>query len=192
MDLRDFASANEYTFYPQKIRAAMKYKNFPIQRGVKIAYEENILEKYLDQGRISVSDVTLTEGALSATMDTQLTLVQITEIETLVPDFALEPEGLLTKFSELAGSKDIDFVDHPEFSKKYYLRGDNEAAIREFFNEHILQFLENRENIHIECHKHKLLFYKKRDLLDTSEILYTEKFAEDFLSVITEGKTQPA
>jgi len=192
VELRDFANVNEYAFYPQKISAAMKYKNFPIQRGVKIAYEENILEKYLEQGRISVSDVTLTEGALSTTRDTPITLVQITEIEAPIPDFALEPEGLFTKLSELAGSKDIDFADHPEFSKKYYLRGDHEAKIREFFSEPILKFLENREDIHIECHKHKLLFYKKRELLDTSEILYTEKFAEDFLNVLTEEKALPA
>jgi MFS superfamily sulfate permease-like transporter len=190
MDLREFSTANDYSFYPQKVKVGMKYKNFPIQRGLKILFEENILEKYLEQGRIIVSDVTLTEGALSATNDMHITLVQITEIEVPIPDFALEPEGLMTKFSELGGTKDIDFEGHPKFSTKYFLRGEHEDKIREFFSEGILEFLENREDIHIECHKHKLLFYKKRDLLDTSEILYTEKFAEDFLEVITKEKAQ--
>ncbi len=190
LDLREFATGNEYAFYPQRVRNAMKYKNFPIQRGVKISYEENILEKFLEHGRISVSDVTLTEGALSATNDMQITLVQIAEVEVAIPDFALEPEGLLTKFSELAGTRDIDFANHPVFSKKYFLKGDHEEKIRGFFSEPILEFLENREDIHIECHKNRLLFYKKRDLLDTAEILYTEKFAEDFLEVITKEKTQ--
>ena len=193
MDLRSFSAENEYSFFPQKIRSALKYKDFPIQRGAKILYEENILEKYLEHGRISVSDVNLTEGAsLSATGEMQITLVQITEIDVPIPDFALEPEGLHTKFSEMGGTKDIDFKDHPGFSKKYFLRGQQEEKIREFFTEPILQFLENREDIHIECHKNKLLFYKKRDLLDTAEILYTEKFAEDFLDVITQHSAQPA
>ena len=76
MDLRSFSSENEYSFFPQKIRSALKYKDFPIQRGTKILYEENILEKYLEHGRISVSDVNLTEGAsLSATGEMQITLV---------------------------------------------------------------------------------------------------------------------
>lgn len=192
MGLRSFAAENEYSFFPQKIRSARKYKDFPVQRGLKIQYEENILEKYLEQGRISVSDVSLTEGALSATNDISITLVLITEIDTLLPDFALEPEGLLTRFSELGGSKDIDFSDHPVFSKKYYLRGDQEDKIREFFTEGALQFLESHEEIHIECHKSKLLFYKKRDLLDTAEILETEKFAEDFLVVISHQAAQRA
>jgi len=192
MDLRSFAESNEYTFFPQKVRSALKYKNFPIQRGMKINYEENILEKYLEQGRISVSDVTLTEGALSSTTETQITLVLITEIDVPIPEFALEPEGLLTKFSELAGTKDIDFMDQRGFSKKYFLKGEHEEKIREFFTKRILAFLENREDIHIECHKNKLLFYKKRNLLQTDEILYTEKFAEDFLEVITQEKAQTA
>lgn len=192
MDLRSFAESNEYTFFPQKVRSAMKYKNFPVQRGLKINFEENILEKFLEQGRISVSDVTLSEGAMSSTVESQLTLVLITEIDIPIPEFALEPEGLLTKFSELAGTRDIDFSDHPGFSKKYYLRGEREDKIREFFTEGILKFLESRENIHIECHKNKLLFYKKRDLLQTDEILYVEKFAEDFLQVIMQEKGQIA
>lgn len=184
MELRSFAEANDYIFYPQRIRSQQKYKNFPIQYGHQILFEENILEKYLDAGRISVSDVTLTEGARSDSRDTHITLVLISEIDIAIPDFALEPEGLMTKFSELAGNKDIDFKDHPVFSKKYFLRGNDEERIRGFFREEILQFLENREEMHIECHKNKLLFYRKRNLLEAGEILYTEKFAEEFLEVI--------
>lgn len=190
MDLRSFAESNDYTFYPQRIRSQQKYKNFPLQHGHQILFEENILEKYLDAGRISVSDVTLTEGARSDSRDIHITLVLITEMDIPIPDFALEPEGLLTKFSELAGNKDIDFTNHPVFSKRYFLRGNDEARIRSFFREEIIQFLENREEMHIECHKNKLLFYRKRDLLEPAEILYTEKFAEEFLGVI--APEQPA
>lgn len=186
LSLRKFASVNDYTFFPQKIRNAMKYKDFPLQKGCKIQYEENILEKYLDQGRICVSDVTLTEGVMQEQTDTHITLVTVTETENVIPDFALEPEGLWTKLSELGGGKDIDFTHHPVFSKKYYLRGENDEAIRKFFNDAVVQFLENREEIHIECHKNKLLFYKKRELLTPSEIDYIEKFAEDFLAVINQ------
>ncbi len=190
MDLRTFAESNDYTFYPQRIRSQQKYKNFPLQHGHQILFEENILEKYLDAGRISVSDVTLTEGARSDSRDIHITLVLVTEMDIPIPDFALEPEGLLTKFSELAGNKDIDFANHPVFSKRYFLRGNDEARIRSFFREEIIQFLENREEMHIECYKNKLLFYRKRDLLEPAEILYTEKFAEEFLGVI--APEQPA
>jgi MFS superfamily sulfate permease-like transporter len=185
VELRTFAAENDYTFFPQKVRSALKYKDFPISHGVRILYEENILEKYLEHGRISLSDVHLTEGARSASNETLITLVQITEHDCLIPDFALEPEGLHTKLSELTGTLDIDFKDHPQFSKKYFLRGSHEAKIREFFTEPVLRYLESHDDIHIECHRHKLLFYKKRELLDTSDMNSMEKFAEDFLTLVT-------
>ena len=190
LNLRTFANENDYTFFPQKIRSAHKYKGFPIHQGTKILYEENILEKYLDLGRISVSDVTLSEGARQVQSDTHITLVLATEIDLPIPDFALEPEGLWSKFSELSGAKDIDFMQYPEFSKKYFLRGENDAAIREFFTDPVIRFFENREEMHVECHKHKLLIYKKRDLLEVSEIQYAEKFAEDFLQAIVQTTTK--
>ena len=191
IELRKFASDNDYTFIPQKAKNPLKYKGFPIQSGVKIQYEENILEKYLEMGRITVSDLVLSEGAGHSRQDMNVTVVQITETDLSIPDFALEPESLWSKFSQFTSGKDINFSDHPVFSKKYYLRGNSDAHIREFFNESILAFLENREEIHIECHRNKLLFYKRRELLTPDEILYLERFAEDYLDVISQHAGQP-
>ncbi len=185
MELRRLASENDYTFYPQQVRSGLKYKGYPIERGTKIQYEENILEKYLDQGRIIVSDITLTEGAGQVRQDTRVTVVQVTETDLKIPDFALEPESMWSKLSELTAGKDIDFSDHPVFSKKYYLRGESEADVRAFFSSPVIAFLENREEMHIECHRNKLLVYKKRELLTPNEIVYLEQFAEDFLRVVT-------
>jgi MFS superfamily sulfate permease-like transporter len=184
IELRKFAADNDYNFIPQKIRSALKYKGYPIQKGAKVQYEENILEKYLEQARITVSDLVLTEGAGHSRQDVTISLVQLTETGLNIPEFALEPESLWSKFSELTSGMDIDFRDYPEFSKKYYLRGDSIEHVRAFFNEPILTFLESREEIHIECHRNKLLFYKKRELLTPDEILHLEKLAEDFLGVV--------
>lgn len=183
LDLRNLSEREEYAFYPQRVKNALKYKDFPIQKGNRILFEENVLSKYYDFGKIDVSDITLTEGAMQDREDTHITVVHLSETDFTIPDFALEPEGLWSKFSELVGGKDIDFTDHPGFSEKYYLRGEDEDSIRAFFTESALNFLENREEMHIECHKNKLLFYKKRDLLESSEIEYIIKFAENFLEV---------
>jgi hypothetical protein len=89
------------------------------------------------------------------------------------------------------GGKDIDFTQYPEFSKKYYLHGKSESEIREFFSQRIIKFLESHEGIHIECHKHRLLLYKKLDLLDPAEIEFLEKFAEEFVQAVMESIKQP-
>ena len=109
-------------------------------------------------------------------------------MDILAPDFALEPEGMWSKLFEGISGKDIDFAQHPIFSKKYYLRSTQENEIPAFFTESLIHFLENREDMHIECYKHRFIFYKKRDLLEPSEMLYLTKFAEDFLEIISANK----
>jgi hypothetical protein len=191
-ELRTFAESNDFNFYPQKVRNAIKYKDFPIQKGNKILYEENNLERYIDNGKVNVTDITLSEVALQAKTDTHITVAYVTEFETQIPDFALEPEGLWSSFSELVHGKDIDFSEFPTFSEKYYLRGEDEGAIREFFSESLIKFLEKNEEIHLECHKNKLLFYAKRDLLETTEIKTLVSYAERLLKVIGQKVAQQA
>ncbi len=190
LELRKFAENNEWAFFPQKIRSSAKYKDFPIQNGNKIPYEENLLGKYVVLGKLESSDITLQEGARQSQNEVHITIVQVSETDIMVPDFALEPEGLWSKLFEGISGKDIDFINHPVFSKKYYLRGQNENHVRDFFSESIIQFLENREEMHIECHRNRLIFYKKRDLLEPSEILYLSKFAEEFVSLIHQKEVQ--
>ena len=182
ISLRGFAEKSEYDFNPQRLKNMAKYRDFPIQKGNRILFEENILTKYSDNERIDVSDMTLTMGAMQDKEDIHVTVIHMSEIEARIPDFSLEPEDLFSKFSELVGAVDIDFKEFPMFSKKYFLRSENEQAVRDFFAEPIMRFLENREAMHIECHKHKLLFYKKRDLMDTHEIDYCVRFAQDFIA----------
>lgn len=192
IELRSFAAKNDLNFYPQKVKTGLRYKDFPFQSGNKIQYEENVLSKYAESGKIEVSDITLTEVALQEQRETVITVIQISDTSLTIPDFALEPEGLWSKFSELVNGKDIDFNAFPVFSKKYYLRGEDEIGIRKFFDESVVQFLENKEEMHIECHKNKLLLYKKRDTLSPVEILDTIAFVEDFLMVATDRVTQTA
>ncbi len=185
ISLRKFSQQNDYGFNPIRVRTAMKYKGFPIEYGNKIQYEENFMEKYLEVGKISISDLTLSQVSRPESSDTNITVVQISETDCIVPDFALEPEGISTKLSEIFSGKDIDFHEHPGFSKKYYLRGLSENEIRKFFTARVIQFLESHNAIHIEAHKNRLLFYESLDLLDPHQIQRLEKLAEDFVQIIS-------
>lgn len=188
LELRKFSEFNDFAFYPQRTRNLTKYKDFPIQRGSKIHYEENVLIAYHDAAKIEVSDVTLEEGAGQLRNEIHVTLVQASETNFLIPDFALEPEGLWSKLFEGTAGADIDFSDFPKFSQKYYLRGLDEGSIRSFFSTSVIQFLENREEMHIESHRNRLIFYKKRDTLEPAEIQYVVKYAEDFLETLAQEK----
>lgn len=60
----------------------------------------------------------------------------------VVPYFSLRPEGLLHKIFSALGYQDIDFGQRPEFSRQYLLRGQDEPAIRQTFNDRLLTFYE--------------------------------------------------
>jgi hypothetical protein len=54
----------------------------------------------------------------------------------------LTPEGWFTRLGAVFGMQDIDFVDSPEFSRAYRLRGRDESAIRELFGTEMRRFFE--------------------------------------------------
>jgi hypothetical protein len=59
-----------------------------------------------------------------------------------VPYFSLRPENVLLKIFTAFGYQDIDFGQRPEFSRRYILRGQDEPAIRQTFNDGLLSFYE--------------------------------------------------
>jgi hypothetical protein len=62
-----------------------------------------------------------------------------------LPSFVLFPESFFSKLGKLFGGTDINFPEAPVFSKKYILRGPDEAAIRALFTPGLLQFLEQQQ-----------------------------------------------
>ena len=62
-----------------------------------------------------------------------------------LPHFSLMPENFLTKMANMFMMKDIDFDNHPVFSKKYLLTGSVEDSIRQFFDERKIRYFENTD-----------------------------------------------
>jgi MFS superfamily sulfate permease-like transporter len=192
IELRKFAESNDLIFYPQKIKNSMKFKNFPIEKGANILYEENILSKYTDFGKVEISDITLSQGAGMAQSDTVLTVIHVSDLDAHIPDFSLEPEKLWTKLSELAFGKDIDFKDHAVFSSQYYLRAQDEDNVRKFFRDNLIGFLETHSLAHVESHRNKLLIYEKRATLSPAEIADILVFVDGFIGASNKVEVQPA
>ncbi len=182
MTLREFADEIGYSYYPQKVKNSAKYRGFPIIQGSRFQYEENVIANYTEVGKIEISDIILTEGV--NTEDNHITVVNITETNFVLPDFALEPEGILTKLSEITFGKDIDFKEYEKFSNRYYLHGHNESLIRAFFTPELVRFFEDHDDLCLESHRNKLLVYKKRSLLEPNEIQDLIAYAEKFIEVV--------
>lgn len=71
-----------------------------------------------------------------------------------LPKFTLRPEGIFDRLGEAIGwegSRDIDFDQHLEFSKSFVLNGDDEPAIRNFFDREKLDFFVQRKEACVEA-----------------------------------------
>ena len=87
-----------------------------------------------------------------------------------LPHFCLRPEHVWDKVEAFFGHKDISFDAHPEFSKAYSLRGDDEYQIRNFFNDALIAFIEQEPGLTLEGAGSTLLIYRHRKLVKPENI----------------------
>lgn len=99
---------------------------------------------------------------------------------TRLTEFALRPEGVWNQLGGWSGHGDINFDSHPNFSRDYLLRGDDENAIRELFTDEVLNFYESHSELITEGEGNKLLFYREAVLVPPEGIL---AFLEEALTL---------
>lgn len=98
-----------------------------------------------------------------------------------LPSFALRPERAWHKIGSRLGYQDIDFENHPDFSGKYLLRGEDEHAIRRLFSDRVVMFFEQAPQWCVEGAGDRLAIYRDRRLAKPEEL---RAFVEEGLSVL--------
>lgn len=91
----------------------------------------------------------------------------------LMPEFHLGPEDFFHKAASALGYKQIGFDTHPEFSKRYLLRGADENAIRAFFQPALLDFfrtLPEKPVWHVEAAGPWMLIYHAKKKAKPAEL----------------------
>jgi hypothetical protein len=78
-----------------------------------------------------------------------------------LPHFRLHPEvPLLHDVAKAFGMQDINFENHPDFSRRYLLRGEDEAKIRLRFHPSFLNFLEQHPPCYAEGFGPQLVIWR--------------------------------
>jgi hypothetical protein len=87
-------------------------------------------------------------------------VVYLEPVNLALPMFCLRPETLFHRMLSALGYQDIDFGQRPEFSKQYILRGQNELAIRQTFNDRVLAFFEGYPGTCVDAGDNQLFVYR--------------------------------
>ena len=129
-------------------------RDHPVYQTTSVERVYNMIEG--PKQLLSLCDIHYSEGAFIAKENVQTTLLRV-RLDKRIPVFSFDRELLLEKLSLLAGIHDIDFPEHPGFSRDFYVRGNDPKKIRSFFNNKMVSFFSAYGFYHIMSNGKELL-----------------------------------
>ena len=122
---------------------------------------KNVIIADTAEAVISIFDYKYTTGHGKSQRNRRQTVVAVRSPELRIPIFHLRPEGMLDTLGDLLRRQDIDFVDHPEFSKLFVLKSESEDETRDFFDSPLLDFFASHRHIAFEASSGVFLYYRR-------------------------------
>jgi hypothetical protein len=87
-----------------------------------------------------------------------------------LPSFSLRPERFHHRLGSMLGYQDIDLPGHPEFSRMFLLRGEDEGAVRATFHDGVAAFLARRAGMCATGAGRELLYWRPGRRLPPEEL----------------------
>ncbi|MFT6411448.1 MAG: MFS superfamily sulfate permease-like transporter [Flavobacteriales bacterium] len=185
--LQNMATENGWSFDRNVDWNTSYLRNFHFFDSRPIEMKSNSLQgKDLENNaQWEIADIVFDEGAMLA-LEVYQTTVHIVRLPSPIPRFIIDKEGLFDKVLERVrafsrSNKDIDFMRHPGFSRKFHLSGGDEDAIREFFTDDLIDFLKDNEIHHIESTGEALMIFQYVHIARTEEVQNILSFSSSLL-----------
>ena len=143
------------------------------------------------ENTFTIFDINYSEGEFIAKENVRTTMLHI-KLNHSLPEFTLDREGFLEKVYAFAGFKDIPIENHSDFSKRFYLLGDNPEQIQSFFNDNIIHFFESNPYFHVESNGTCLLIFSKERVAGIKEIKALFDFGKRLKQVVDKSPVEQA
>jgi len=121
----------------------------------------NVLRRATDRGgELLALDYRYTTGSGKSSHTYFLSIVLFRISGVSMPGFTLQPEHFVHRIIDFIGFHDIDFSEDEEFSRKINLLGDNQDAVRAFFNAELRAILAAQPDWCVDGSGEWLAFHK--------------------------------
>ena len=170
------------SYFDKKEKEVSFLNHFLFFRTKKINHISNQLAA--ENKNLTMFDIEFSEGEFIAKEVVRTTMLFI-KLNKTIPEFTLDREGFLEKVYAFAGFKDIPIQNHEDFSNRFYLLGEDEEAIKHFFNDDITHFFESNPYYHIESNGEGLLVFGKERLASIKEIKALYDFGKRLKHVVS-------
>ncbi len=147
---------------------------------VVVKYEGNVMRKQVETLTYNVSDLSVVIGGEFKAGVNNLTVLSVSNLQYGIPLFTMKEEKLF----DSAFLNDINFNNHPKFSKCYRLSGFSEPQVRNFFTKELIHYFEREEIYTIESLGSELIVYKQAKVASPEEIKQMIKFVEGIIQII--------
>jgi hypothetical protein len=117
----------------------------PFSSGRSHRMRNRLTRRHADE-TVSAFDFFYTTGGGKNAQHHRLTVVRL-PLTAGTPPFSVSAEHFFHRIAGVFGMQDIDFPEYPTFSKRYLLRGPDEAAVRRAFRPQVVEFFESVEGI---------------------------------------------
>ncbi len=117
-------------------------------------------------------EYTVAGGEGSSTNRQTVAVFRLNELS--LPEFELRPRSIVvdpfkivSAIKALVGKDEdesIKFDTDPDFSKSYFLKGNDESAIRHVFSRTVLEYFERHKGLSVEGRKEVMIFYRAESL----------------------------
>lgn len=192
--LRVLSEENNGIFWPEVRWDFQQLKDFEFFKSRTIEYSFNTAKgNYKMFFEWQTCDITFEEGNAFSNKE-RYTSVSILHLPFNAPKFVLQREALLDKIGvKLAlREEDINMDKYPGFSKKFLLEGAKPDAVRKFFNQPLIEYLNENPNYHIECNGTMLLIFKEMRFATPSAMTRLHEFSNELAEILLESwKAQP-
>jgi MFS superfamily sulfate permease-like transporter len=145
----------------------------------------NRLQGTVNGHKVVIQDIDFHEGELQTKVNAQTTVAEI-HLNNPAPLFTIEREYLFDKIAALAGYDDIDFEKFDEFSSNFKLKGENEAAVVDYFTDNLLNFMETELPYRVECIGNQIMLFGKERTMTVSEVKSLIEFSTRLSEVLPE------
>ncbi len=141
------------------------------------------VKNVLTNGECTIFDAIYTEGEFIAKQVIRSTMMYV-KLDIEAPKFILDRDGLFEYIYHLTGYEDIAIQNHPDFSKRFFLSGENKEAIEAFFTDELVLFFESNTYYHIEATDGGLLVVHKERMASVKEIKAMADFGMRLRTII--------
>ncbi|QEG20832.1 hypothetical protein [Mariniblastus fucicola] len=157
-----------------------KLSVFPMFNKGRSRKMKNVMTAETESTGLAIFEYQYTTGSGKQSQTHRFTMAAM-QTELALPHFTVRPEGFLDRIGSAMGFQDIDFENHPEFSNAFVLKGHNEVAIRQFFDQHMLDLFANNRGVYVDANG-GLLTFRKPGRLKPEQISEFMAEAYEFLS----------